>query len=64
MSDPKNESNVASQVWMALTKVLPIEQNRKLMDAALENLFPVKGIATSYMYHHIAETLFETQQLS
>ena len=28
------------------------------MEVAVKELFPVKGIATPYMYHHVAEALF------
>ena len=55
----KDEINIASQVWMVLAGLLNLEENRKVMEAALENLFPVHGIATPYMYHYIAEALFE-----
>lgn len=54
-----DEYNIASQVWMALAKVLPDEENKELMASAVEKLFPVHGIATPYMYHCIVEALYE-----
>lgn len=53
------EYNIASQVWMALAHVLGDEENREMMKAAIETLFPVRNIATPYMYHHIVEAMFE-----
>lgn len=53
-----NEANIASQVWMVLAEVMPKEQNRLLMEKSIEVFFPVTGIATPYMYHHISEALF------
>lgn len=54
-----NEFNIASQVWMVLAGVMNPEENRKIMETTVKTLFPVKGIATPYMYHHIVESLFE-----
>ena len=53
------EYNIASQVWMVLSHVMSDEENKEIMTTALEYLFPVKDIATPYMYHHIVEALFE-----
>ncbi len=53
------EYNIASQVWMVLAHVLDDECNRALMERAVAELFPVRGIATPYMYHHVVEALFE-----
>ncbi len=53
------EYNIASQVWMVLAHVLDDEGNRALMERAVAELFPVRGIATPYMYHHVVEALFE-----
>lgn len=53
-----NEYNIASQVWMVLAGVLSPEENRQLMETTIKELFPIKGIATPYMYHHIVEALF------
>lgn len=53
------ELNIASQVWMALAHVLDDEGNRALMERTCSELFPVHGIATPYMYHHVVEALFE-----
>lgn len=33
--------------------------DREIMEATITELFPVKNIATAYMYHHIVEVLFE-----
>lgn len=55
----KEEFNIASQVWMVLAGVMSPEENRKIMKTAVQELFPVKDIATPYMYHHIVEALFE-----
>lgn len=54
-----DEYNIASQVWMVLAHVMTDEENRSIMKTALEELFPIKNIATPYMYHHIVEALFE-----
>lgn len=53
------EINIASQVWMVLAKVMTDEENKEIMTQAVNELFPVKGIATPYMYHHVVEALFE-----
>lgn len=52
------EFNIASQVWMVLAKVFTKEINNSIMDTAYDNFFPITGIATPYMYHHITEALF------
>lgn len=54
-----NEFNIASQVWMVLAGVMTPEENKEIMQTAIQKMFPVKGIATPYMYHHIVEALFE-----
>lgn len=53
-----NEYNLASQVWMVLAHVLADEENRAVMETAIKEFFPIKDIATPYMYHHITEALF------
>lgn len=53
------EYNIASQVWMVLAHVMSDEENKIIMNSMIEKLFPVKNIATPYMYHHIVEALFE-----
>lgn len=53
------EYNIASQVWMVLAHIMPDEENKVIMKNTIDKLFPVKGIATPYMYHHIVEALFE-----
>lgn len=59
ISGAKNEINIATQVWMVLAHVLDDEANRQLMQQTVAKLFPVKGIATPYMYHHVTQALFE-----
>lgn len=59
-SGPKHEFNIASQVWMTLAHVLDDQQNHQLMLKTQATLFPAKGIATPYMYHHIVEALFQS----
>lgn len=53
-----DEYNIASQVWMVLAGVLTPEENKSLMETTIRELFPVKNVATPYMYHHIAEAMF------
>lgn len=53
------EYNIASQVWMVLAHVMSEDENREILRAMIRDLFPVKDIATPYMYHCIAEALFE-----
>ena len=53
-----NEYNIASQVWMVLAGVMSPDENLEIMQTAVRELFPVTGIATPYMYHHIVEALF------
>ena len=59
VSGPDREVNIASQVWMVLAHVLDDDANQALMKKTVEQLFPVRGIATPYMYHHVTEALFE-----
>jgi alpha-L-rhamnosidase len=44
---------------MVLAHVMSDEDNKKIMQSTIRNLFPVRNIATPYMYHHIVEALFE-----
>jgi len=53
------EYNIASQVWMVLSHVMSDNENKEIMTTMINELFPVKNIATPYMYHHIVEALFE-----
>lgn len=53
-----NEVNVASQVWMVLAEVFDTKKNKKIMQETVKKHFPIKGIATPYMYHHVVEALF------
>lgn len=59
LSGEEQECNLASQVWMVLAHVMDEEENRAIMTRAVKELFPVKGIATPYMYHHVTEAFFE-----
>ena len=59
VSGPMNQVNIASQAWMVLAHVLPDDRAKMVMKKALEKLFPVKGVGTPYMYHHIVAALFE-----
>ncbi len=58
VSGEDREINIASQVWMVLANFLSAEENQEVMRTTVENLFPVKDIATPYMYHHVTEALF------
>lgn len=55
----KGEYNIASQVWMVLAHVMTDDENREILRTMIRELFPVRGIATPYMYHCIVEALFE-----
>lgn len=59
VSGEQREINVASQVWMTLAHVLDDDQTKALMQTTVAQLFPITGIATPYMYHHVTEALFE-----
>lgn len=52
------EVNLATQVWMVLASVFDRDENHLIMVEAMHRFFPVRGIATPYMYHHIVEALF------
>lgn len=58
ISGAEKEYNIASQVWMVLADIFPKEENNKIMECTIKELFPVRGIATPYMYHHVVEALF------
>lgn len=55
----QGEYNIASQVWMVLAHVMDDETNHRVMECMIQELFPIRGITTPYMYHHIVEALFE-----
>lgn len=59
VSGPNREVNIASQAWMVLAHVMDDATNQAIMQKTVAQLFPVTGIATPYMYHHITEALFE-----
>lgn len=52
--------NIATQSWCVLAEILPQKENMKVMQACIDKLFPIKNIATPYMYHHVVEALFQT----
>lgn len=53
-----NEVNAASQVWMVLAEVFGKNKNKKIMQEMVKRHFPLTGVATPYMYHHVVEALF------
>ena len=59
VSGKDKEINIASQVWMVLAHVMDDETNHTIMTNTVKELFPIKGIATPYMYHHVDQALFE-----
>lgn len=59
VSGKDKEINIASQVWMILAHVMDDETNHTIMTKTVKELFPIKGIATPYMYHHVDQALFE-----
>lgn len=44
---------------MVLAHVMTDDENREILRMMILKLFPVKNIATPYMYRYIIETLFE-----
>ncbi|MCH4165981.1 MAG: alpha-rhamnosidase [Lentilactobacillus diolivorans] len=60
ISGNNHEINIASQVWMVLAKVMDSNMNQQIMQRTCDDLFPIRGIATPYMYHHVTEALFQT----
>ncbi|RHW52098.1 alpha-rhamnosidase [Bombilactobacillus bombi] len=58
VSGSNHELNISSQVWMVLAQLFDKNKNREIMKTTLKRLFPVKNIATPYMYHHITQALF------
>lgn len=52
------EKDVASQVWMVLAEVFDQPMNREILETMIAHHFPITGIATPYMYHHVVEALF------
>ncbi|MGH1772797.1 alpha-rhamnosidase [Enterococcus raffinosus] len=52
------EVNAASQVWMVLAEVFDTAKNKEIMLEMVKHHFPLRGIATPYMYHHVVEALF------
>lgn len=59
VSGENKEINIASQVWMVIAHVMDDKTNHEIMTKTVKKLFPIKGIATPYMYHHVDQALFE-----
>lgn len=59
ISGPKHEMNIASQVWMVLAEVVTGSEAQKVLLEMKKRLFPITGIATPYMYHHVAAAFFK-----
>lgn len=60
VSGKAREENIFSQVWIILADILDCKKKRELMQRTIDSFFPIRNIATPYMYHHIAEALFQT----
>lgn len=58
VSGKDHELNVASQVWMVLAGVVSGQDAQLVMTTTKQQLFPITGIATPYMYHHVAAAFF------
>lgn len=58
VSGKHKEINIASQVWMVLSNCMSQNENKAIMKCCYNHLFPIQGIATPYMYHHVVEALF------
>lgn len=56
ISGNENQISYASQVWMVLAQVLPLEENGRLLDRLLNTQISI-GMTTPYMYHHLIEAL-------
>lgn len=54
------EYNIASQVWAVIAEILDKNDSKNVMQSTMNRLFPIRNIATPYMYHHIVEALFMT----
>ena len=46
---------------MVLADVFPQEKNSQIMKRMIETLFPIRNIATPYMYSHVVEALFHAE---
>lgn len=57
ISGKNNEINIYSQIWMILANVFDKEKSKSIMESTIKDFFPIKNIATPYMYHFVAETL-------
>lgn len=58
ISGEDGEINIASQVWMIIAEIMDQATNQKIIQEMIDTQFPVSGIATPYMYHHIVEAMF------
>lgn len=43
---------------MVLADIFPQEKNSQIMKRMIETLFPIRNIATPYMYSYVVEALF------
>lgn len=59
ISGPERQTSLASQVWLILADVLPVEVSRKTLRRALESKKIVLP-ATPYLYHYVVEALIKT----
>ena len=57
-SGAEKQVSWASQVWFALARVLPPEENARLLERLLAEK-PGIPLVTPYAYHHLVEALFE-----
>ncbi|WP_346206972.1 sugar hydrolase [Caldifermentibacillus hisashii] len=51
----------ASQIWMVLAEILPLEENKLLLNRLLSEK-PSIGISSPYMYHYLIEALILTNK--
>ena len=58
VSGSERQVSWASQVWFALAKVLPPQDNARLLERLLEQK-PGIPLVTPYAYHHLIEALME-----
>ena len=56
ISGKDRQISYASQVWMILAGVLPMDESRALINRIIR-MHPEKGMVTPYMNHHFVEAL-------
>lgn len=56
VSGKDRQISYASQVWMILAGVLPVDESRALINRIIK-MHPEKGMVTPYMNHHFVEAL-------